>query len=47
MTDNIKEYQKWRSHVYQMPDCRLPRRVFNNIETSWKGGFRKTANEMV
>jgi hypothetical protein len=29
MTADIKKYQKWRNHVLQMPDCRLPRRVLN------------------
>jgi hypothetical protein len=29
MTDDMKELQKWRSHVNWMPEYRLPRRVFN------------------
>jgi hypothetical protein len=42
MTGDIKEYQgKWRSHVFRMPDYRLPRKVFN-YTTSKKEEFRKT-----
>jgi hypothetical protein len=30
MAHDIKEYHnKWRCHVHQMPDYRLPRRVFS------------------
>jgi hypothetical protein len=30
MTDGIKKYQKWRTHVHWMLiDCRLPKRAFS------------------
>jgi hypothetical protein len=32
MADDFKVYQeKWSSHVYRMPDNRLPRRFLNYI----------------